>query len=507
VIAFAPGSLPFLLAHEMRITLRQFSGKKRWGAWVGGGLIVLFMLAGGVPMAWALRQSPPLATTADFNLFAALVALFTFTLLMSQTLSMTVMAFFERGDFDLLFSSPVVPARVLFVRCLSIALAPALLYAAMVSPFLLPAIVLADFRLVAAYGVLAALTLLGAAAGMAAALGLFFLLGPRRTKTVGQILAAGLGAIVFMAFQIPNVAPGTGANVAAVFKAATQGGRFEAASPLSLFARAVLAEPVALIALLAVALAVFSAVARALGPAFAHAVAASAGADSPRPPKRQDGRAVRFCAGPKAALIRKEMTLIARDPALISQVLLRVLYFVPLALVLMRESVLQGQDMLVIGATGSIVMFASQIAGSLAWIAISAEDAPDLIHSAPVSGPVVRAAKLTAALVPVAVLAAAPVALLLVFHPWAGVVTALFTYLASLSVCYVNLWYEKPQKRSAFRRRGQGSMVANLGEALLGFAFLPVTVLVAAGTLWAAPFALLPVAILGGLYLGRRHEA
>jgi len=41
----------------------------------------------------------------------------------------------------------------------------------------------------------------------------------------------------------------------------------------------------------------------------------------------------------------------------------------------------------------------------------------------------------------------------------------------------------------------------------LGFAFLPVTVLAAAGSFWALPFALLPVGILGALYLGRRHEA
>lgn len=502
--ALPAGSLGWLLAHELRLTFRQFSGLKRKRTWVGLALLAGLLLMGSYPFVMMLRQAP-LAASGSFNAIAAAAALFTFSLLVSQTLSMTVLVFFDRGDLDLLLSSPIAPRKVLMVRCLAIAAAPMLLYVALVSPYLIPAVLFADARLLAVYGVLVALMLLGAAAGMAAAIGLFLTLGPRRTKVVGQVLAAAVGAIVFLAIQAPNFAPQSGPALKAAFVGWVRSGAFSTPSPLSWFGRAALAEPLPLIGLLAFSGLFFYAAAALAGPFCARVAASAAGTATPRPARAV--RRARFSARPQTALIRKEWLLIARDPALISQVLLRVLYFVPLALVLMRANFTPGADMLVIGGCGSIVLFSSQIAGSLAWIAISAEDAADLIACAPIPAPAVRRAKLTAALSPVAVLAFVPLVLLLVFHPWAGLMAALFAFLACYAVVYVNLWYETPQKRSQFRRRGQGSIIANLGEAVLGFAFVPVTVLAALGTFWAAPFALLPIAVLGGLYLGRKQDA
>jgi hypothetical protein len=44
-----------------------------------------------------------------------------FTLMLSQTLSASSEALYERNDLDLLFSSPIGPAKVLFVRSLGVA--------------------------------------------------------------------------------------------------------------------------------------------------------------------------------------------------------------------------------------------------------------------------------------------------------------------------------------------------------------------------------------------------
>lgn len=491
----SPASLSWLLAHEVRLGLRLLSGRRRQV--IAFALLFLLLFAGSVPFVQMVRAHP-LTASPTFNLMAALAGLFTVTLFVSQSLSMIVMAFFDRGDLDLLLAAPVPPRRVLFVRCLTIAIAPALLYAALISPLLLPMILFADPRLVSIYGVLVGLMLIGAAIGLVLAMGLFAVFGPRRTKTLGQIAAAFMGAAVFLLFQIPNVAASGLSLKARIGDAA---GWFAAAPP-SWIGRAVLGEPLPLLAIVVAGAVAFCAAAWACGPAFARTAAAAVGAG---PRVRRAGR-VRFAGGPQRALIRKEMTLIARDPALISQVLLRCLYFVPLALVLMRDAAKNGADVLVIGSVGSVVLFASQIAGSLAWIAISAEEAPDLVACAPVARAAVRRAKLAAALLPVGLLAAIPIGVLLALRPWAGAMTALFGTLACLAAAYVNLWYEKPQKRSAFARRGQGSLIANLGEVFVGFAFVPVTVLAALGTPWALPFALLPVALLGGLYLGRHRD-
>src|ERR671931_212086 len=81
-------------------------------------------------------------------------------------------------------------------------------------------------------------------------------------------------------------------------------------------------------------------------------------------------------------LRRKEWTLLKRDPWLLSQTLMQVLYLLPPALLLWR-SFGEGDGALVL-LVPVLVMAAGQLAGGLAWLAISGEDAPDLVATAPV---------------------------------------------------------------------------------------------------------------------------
>ena len=104
-------------------------------------------------------------------------------------------AFYQRGDLDLLLASPVSPVRILTVRAIAIAVNPALLFWALATPFLLPAAVLGHPELLAVYPVIGAMALLATAAGLALAIFLFRVIGPRRTRTVAQVLGAVIGAI------------------------------------------------------------------------------------------------------------------------------------------------------------------------------------------------------------------------------------------------------------------------------------------------------------------------
>ena len=59
----------------------------------------------------------------------------------------------------------------------------------------------------------------------------------------------------------------------------------------------------------------------------------------------------------------------------------------------------------------AVVFLAGHLAGALAWLTVSTEEAPDLLATAPVRRRDVLWAKLQAALVPTAVIAAVPVAI------------------------------------------------------------------------------------------------
>ncbi|WP_229425440.1 hypothetical protein [Massilia sp. Se16.2.3] len=104
-----------------------------------------------------------------------------------------------------------------------------------------------------------------------------------------------------------------------------------------------------------------------------------------------------------AIVVVKEWRLIARDPHLISQVLLQLLYLLPLCLVVFREGSLQ-----LPGTGAGLTMLCGSLSAALASIILLAEEAPDLLHTAPANAAAVRFAKLAAAVMPVLALVALP---------------------------------------------------------------------------------------------------
>jgi ABC-2 type transport system permease protein len=157
------------------------------------------------------------------------------------------------------------------------------------------------------------------------------------------------------------------------------------------------------------------------------------------------------------------------------------------------------------GGAGVVVFLAGQVAGSLAWITLSAEESPDLLAVSPAAVRSLRRAKLAAALLPVALLLAAPLAVLAWLAPATAFWTAVGAGLAAWACGLINVWHQKPGKRADFKRRRGASWFATLAEVaisalLAGFVGLSVAGL----PLWGlAPLA---VALLALLAL-RRSDA
>jgi ABC-2 type transport system permease protein len=239
-----------------------------------------------------------------------------------------------------------------------------------------------------------------------------------------------------------------------------------------------------------------------LGARFAADAAAAAGAGAPARRARA-GRSAAFSAGAFRATVRKELRLLARDPALISQVLLRVLYLIPLGFVLLRNAG-QGQSLLLPGTVAALGLMAGQVTASLAWITVSAEDAPDLLSAAPAPIRTLRRGKLAAAIAPVAVLLLPILAALAFYAPWVALVGAAGCAAQMAMAGLMNIWWQRPGKRADFRRRRQASWFVTLAELLLGLLIAAATALFAFGTVWGiAPAA---VALVGVLLLRRSDD-
>lgn len=485
------GSTLWLLAHELRLSLRAISSRR------GGRrsliIVALVMAAlgafGGYPLALRLMQLPAEPTAALISAIDTALAVI-FTMVLSQTLSLATQAFFERGDLELLLSSPLPPQRVLATRAVGIATAPFLWFTALASLPVVPLVAMGRPQWLAVYPVLAAIALLASSAGIGLTLLLFRLLGARRTREAGHALAALIGATFFLIIQARSLLPGNGEQVFGGLRRWARSGVFEPDAPLAWPARAVLGEPLPLLALGAFALLVFSGTAATLGRRFSANVAAAAGAAGASGQGSRRAVTTRgFSRSAFGAVLRKELRLLARDPTLLSQGLLRALYVVPLTFAMLQVGPAHPDGDLAAqlrfaALAGSVTFLAGQIAGALAMTCIISEDAPELLVCAPVEPSRVSRAKLAAVLIPTGGLLSIPILVLTGLSPWVGFCALAGGAASAGSAVAINLRLETPRARRAFHGRRDGSAVTAIGEILTAMGWAVATWLAASGSVW-----------------------
>jgi ABC-2 type transport system permease protein len=112
-----------------------------------------------------------------------------------------------------------------------------------------------------------------------------------------------------------------------------------------------------------------------------------------------------------------------------------------------------------------IVMAAGQLAGGLAWLTISGEDAADLVATAPLPPSRVIRAKIEVVLITIGAVFAPLVAVLAFVAPLQAAVTATGVLLGAASSTAIQLWFRVQARRSAFRRRQTSSRLATFAEA------------------------------------------
>jgi ABC-2 type transport system permease protein len=132
-------------------------------------------------------------------------------------------------------------------------------------------------------------------------------------------------------------------------------------------------------------------------------------------------------------------------------------------------------------------MTSGQLAGGLAWLTISGEDAPDLVQSAPVSPTRLLRAKAEAVMQCIAIVFSPFIVALLLISRQQALFAAGGIAAAALSSIAIQLWFRSQAKRSQFRRRHTSSRIATLAEAIISIAWAGTgAVAVSGNTLWPA---------------------
>jgi ABC-2 type transport system permease protein len=418
-------------------------------------------------------------------------------LMLSQAIESVTRVFYARADLDLIMSSPAKLPNVFSVRIAAIALTVTAMALLLSTPFVDVLVLGGGARWFSAFGVVTAVGLSAAAFAIAITIVLFRLIGPARTRLIAQILAAAIGAGFVIALQIAAILSyGTLSRFAVLTSDAAAAYAPGADSLLWWPAQALLGDTEALLLLLSMSLVLLGAVMAIFSPRFADtAINASAHAASSR---RGNGARTFRGGSRQKALRRKEFLLLGRDPWLVSQTLMQLLYLVPPALFLWRSFSDSSAALVLISPV--IVMAAGQLAGGLAWLTISGEDAADLVATAPLSPLRVIRAKIEVVMITIAVIFTPLVATLAFLEPLQATITAAGVAIAAASATSIQLWFRVQAKRSQFRRRQTSSRIATFAEAFSSIGWAATSALMLAIPIAAVVSGLMTIGIIAATW-------
>ncbi|MCB1512169.1 MAG: permease [Hyphomicrobiaceae bacterium] len=494
-----PGTIAWFARHELLLVWRDWMSMMTAGRSARERIVAGFVVAliiGLHVLAYAVLK--PVLAAGVVEDKATLVtlgsmAVLSFSLMLSQALESITRAFYSRADLDLILSSPVSAERLFAVRVGAIVLSTASLSLFLGAPFVNLAVALDGPRWLSAYPAILAISAIATAVSLLITVAMFKTLGPKHTRFVAQVVAAVVGAGFLIGTQVAAILYfGTYSRSALFSSDAFMAAMPDAGSGWWLPVKALLGDGAALLVLQLVGVAAIVGVVAVLAGGFGSWVVAAASVSETR---RTDAKVRPFRAmNARQALRAKEWRLLARDPWLVSQSLMQLLYLIPPGVLLWQKFGDHGGALIILVPV--LVMAVGQLAGGLAWLAISGEDSPDLVDTAPLPLGVVLFAKLEALLCVIAVVAAPFVIAIAFFNPWAALMTAMGVGLASASAVLIQLWHKTESRRTDFRRRQTASKAATLCEAFSSIMWAGTAVLAAAGMSAAAIFAGTAVAVL-----------
>jgi ABC-2 type transport system permease protein len=488
-MSLAPASLAWFARHEGKLAWRELlamltDGNRARGVglvvFLGAVALGLHLMAYGLVAGWAADGIELDAPT--LVMLTGTAALFG-TVMLSQALEAVTRIYYGRSDLDLVLSSPASSQRLFAVRTGSVLLTSLTFSALLASPLINMLALVDGAHWLCSYGVVIAMAAVSTALAVGITMALFRVVGPRKTRLVAQIVAAIIGAGFVIGVQAGAILYYGDFSRFALFQSQAV---IDAAPPpgsvIWLPARAAAGDGLALAIVLGFGLVALMVAIWLSASSYARLAISAAGLNHIKSQRRPSARPFR-AASQRQVFRVKEWRLLQRDPWLLSQTLMQILYLLPPALLLWNNFGDSGGAIIVVVPV--LVMAAGQLAGGLAWLAISGEDAHDLVVTAPIHTRTVLMAKIEAVLAVIAAVLLPLLVLLAITAPYAALVTALCAALSAGSATTIQLWFRVVAKRSMFRRRQVASRAATLSEAFASIMWAGTGALLAAQS-WLA---------------------
>ncbi|SEQ05122.1 ABC-2 type transport system permease protein [Devosia sp. YR412] len=497
----APASIGWFARHELKL------GWRDWVAMMTGGrrsrsvgivvflavvTVLLHLMAYGLVSRWAANGVAD--NEATLVMLTGTGILF-WTIMLSQALEAVTRVYYGRSDLDLVLSSPASSRRLFAVRTGAVALTSMLLPSLLAGPLINMLALIDGPRWLYAYCVVIAMGAISTAISVLITLALFRTVGPKQTRLIAQIVAAVVGAGFVIGIQAAAILYYGDMSRFALFQSQAL---IDAAPAIDstfwLPAKAAMGDIPALLIMLGIGFAALVLTILLAAPSYGQHATSAAGLTHIRSQRRPATRDFHLVSQ-RHALRLKEWRLLQRDPWLLSQTLMQILYLLPPALLLWLNFGHDAGAFVVVVPV--LIMAAGQLAGGLAWLAISGEDAHDLVVTGPVSPRTVLIAKIEAVLTVIALVMAPLLLLMALSSPQMALITAFGVLLSAGSATAIQLWFRVIGKRSMFRRRQTASRAATLSEAFASIMWAGMGALLAGGSRLAIAPAIVALVVLG----------
>ncbi|MFN7746480.1 MAG: hypothetical protein ACK5QO_09005 [Hyphomonadaceae bacterium] len=493
---FVPGSILWLARHQIRLSWRLGRLGKKIPSWLKPVFTILFVAFLSFTMGYGIAKAFE-AAAGDYKQISSLAGAIVLTLMISG-ISMNMMGSFmtitEKGDLDLLLSSPIPPHRFVAARLISSAWRGFCIYAGFATIFFGASIVMISPMFASIYVVVAGFAILDAALTYMIARQALLWFGLRNGRRAIITLGA-VGVLVgLFGYQMVSSSGSLGQlaakeddpNASLVL---LHDWVVALTSNLSWLGGTILGDWLGALVFPVAGAVVSAAVLHFAGKRYDQDVAFLNGQNDHAPHKARKAHARQFRRPALVMVFHKEWLSLTRDPLFVSQLIVPLFTMVPfLGFVwnAMANPEEQSEMAPVMGAVfAAITVFnVTMLTSSLAWLTASVEEARDLLQASPLDPKIILQGKVLAASGPAIIELFLVAALVAWAWPVAALTVLVMGTATCAGACVIEFSRPRPTKRPKMTQRPDRSLVAVLFGLGLGILWACAAGLAAAKIVW-----------------------
>jgi|GEM_PF-2435512 len=515
---FVPGSILWLARHQIRLSWRLGRLGKKMPSWLKPVFTILFVAFLSFSMGYGIAKIFE-AAAGDYKQISSLAGAVILTLMISG-ISMNLMGSFmtitEKGDLDLLLSSPIPPHRFVAARLISSAWRGFCIYAGFATIFFGASIVMISPMFASIYVVVAGFAILDAALTYMIARQALLWFGLRNGRRATITLGAVGVMIGLIGYQMVSSSGSLGRLAA---KADDPNASLVVlhdwivglTSNLSWLGGTILGDWLGALVFLVAGAVVSAGVLHFAGKRYDQDVAFLNGQNDHAPHKVRKAHAQQFRRPALVMVFHKEWLSLTRDPLFVSQLIVPLFTMVPF-LGFVWNAITNPEDQSemapVMGAMfAAITVFnVTMLTSSLAWLTASVEEARDLLQASPLDPKIILQGKVLAASGPALIELLLVAALVAWAWPVAALTILVMGTATCAGACVIEFSRPRPTKRPKMTQRPDRSLVTVLFGLGLGILWACAAGLAAAKMGWWLLPAALAITISYGAWATRPRD-